>query len=90
MRVRNFDPPIVLRSICAILGPTLVVFTLIFMRVYFFKKCRDQEKEQERRLGEEYGECFDKMIYEDEMKDLIAMESEEGQSVEGALARDLG
>jgi hypothetical protein len=36
------------------------------------------------------GECFDKMIYEDEMKDLIAMESEEGQSVEGALARDLG
>jgi hypothetical protein len=56
-----------------------VVFTVIFMRVYFFRKCRGQEKEQEqeRCLGEEYGECFDKMIYEDEMKDLIGMQSEE-------------
>jgi hypothetical protein len=62
------------------------------MRAFFFRKCRDQEKEQEqeRYLGEEYGECFDKMIYEDEMKDLIAMESEEGQSVEGALASSQG
>jgi len=36
------------------------------------------------------GGMFYKMIYEDEMKDLIEMESEEGQSVEGALASSQG